>query len=172
LKYIIFFCLLQSSCTAFDLKMQSSYIGSFGIFNDPTRMGSPGRRHLRTHHLWSPCYCSLLLSRTVSNRPAQGPAPTQHCKLSWKVWYFPTIIYYLIIIVLQFLEFKGTVQRKLSWVKSGINRKLMIWAWAAWGLFYTLRGISPYNLNKRFRRLNDFSFGVIIKCGVRYQIAL
>jgi hypothetical protein len=31
---------------------------------------------------------------------------------------------------------KGTVQQKLAWVKSGINRRLMIWAWAAWGLFY------------------------------------
>jgi hypothetical protein len=28
---------------------------------------------------------------------------------------------------------KGTVQRKLRGVLSGINRKLMIWAWAAWG---------------------------------------
>jgi hypothetical protein len=39
--------------------------------------------------------------------------------------------------------FTGTVQRKLAWVKSGINRKLMIWAWAAWGLFYILRGLGP-----------------------------
>jgi hypothetical protein len=30
---------------------------------------------------------------------------------------------------------KGTVQRKLTWVQSGINRKLMIWSLAAWGLF-------------------------------------
>jgi hypothetical protein len=37
----------------------------------------------------------------------------------------------------------GTVQRKLTWVKGGINRKLMIWAWAAWGLFYILRGLGP-----------------------------
>jgi hypothetical protein len=28
---------------------------------------------------------------------------------------------------------KGTVQQKLRGVLSGINRKLMIWAWAAWG---------------------------------------
>jgi hypothetical protein len=39
--------------------------------------------------------------------------------------------------------FEGTVQRKLTWVKSGINRKLLIWAWAAWGLFYILRGLGP-----------------------------
>jgi hypothetical protein len=38
---------------------------------------------------------------------------------------------------------KGTVQRKLTWVKSGIYRKLVIWAWAAWGLFYILRGLGP-----------------------------
>jgi hypothetical protein len=38
---------------------------------------------------------------------------------------------------------KGTVQRKLTWVKSGVNRKLVIWAWAAWGLFYILRGLGP-----------------------------
>jgi hypothetical protein len=67
---------------------------------------------------------------------------------------------------------KGTVQRKLTWVKSGINRKLMIWACAAWGLFFILRGLGPYNLNKSFRRLNDFSCGLIRKCGVRCKIAL
>jgi hypothetical protein len=39
--------------------------------------------------------------------------------------------------------FKGTVQRKLTGVLSGINRKLMIWDWAAWGLFYILRGLGP-----------------------------
>jgi hypothetical protein len=38
---------------------------------------------------------------------------------------------------------KGTVQRKLTGVKSGINRKLIIWAWASWGLFYILRGLDP-----------------------------
>jgi hypothetical protein len=47
----------------------------------------------------------------------------------------------------------------------------MIWALAAWGLFYILRGLGPSNLNKLFRRLNDFSCGVIRKCGVRYKIA-
>jgi hypothetical protein len=31
------------------------------------------------------------------------------------------------------IPLKGTVQRKLRGVLSGINRKLMIWAWAAWG---------------------------------------
>jgi hypothetical protein len=30
---------------------------------------------------------------------------------------------------------KGTVQRKLTWVKSGINRQLMIWQPVAWYLF-------------------------------------
>jgi hypothetical protein len=50
----------------------------------------------------------------------------------------------------------GTVQRKLKWVKSGINRKLMIWTWAAWGLFYILRGLGPSNLNKYFWRFSDF----------------
>jgi hypothetical protein len=64
---------------------------------------------------------------------------------------------------------KGTAQRKLTWVKSGINRKLMIWAWAAWGLFYFLRGLGPSNLNKRFRRLKDFSCGVIRICGPPLQ---
>jgi hypothetical protein len=34
----------------------------------------------------------------------------------------------------------------------------MIWVWAAWGLFYSLRGLDPQNLNKRFQRLNDFPF--------------
>jgi hypothetical protein len=38
---------------------------------------------------------------------------------------------------------KGTVQRKLTGVLSGINQKLMIWAWAALGLFYILRGLGP-----------------------------
>jgi hypothetical protein len=32
---------------------------------------------------------------------------------------------------------KGTVQRKLTRVKRGINRKLMIWAWAV-GVYFTL----------------------------------
>jgi hypothetical protein len=40
-------------------------------------------------------------------------------------------------------KFKGTVQRKLTWVKSGIKGKLMIWASAAGGLFYILRGLGP-----------------------------
>jgi hypothetical protein len=31
------------------------------------------------------------------------------------------------------IVFKGTVQRKLRGVLSGINRKQMIWAWTAWG---------------------------------------
>jgi hypothetical protein len=35
----------------------------------------------------------------------------------------------------------GTAQQKLTGVKSGIKQKLMIWAWAAWGLFYILRGL-------------------------------
>jgi hypothetical protein len=30
-------------------------------------------------------------------------------------------------------QFKGTVQRKLRGVLSGINRKHMIWAWATLG---------------------------------------
>jgi hypothetical protein len=64
---------------------------------------------------------------------------------------------------------KGTVQRKLTWVKSGINRKFMI---GAWFLFYILRGLGPLNLNKGVRRLNDFSCGVFGICGVRYKIAL
>jgi hypothetical protein len=38
------------------------------------------------------------------------------------------------------LKGTGTVQQKLTWVKSDINRKLMI---SAWGLFYTLRGLGP-----------------------------
>jgi hypothetical protein len=66
---------------------------------------------------------------------------------------------------------KGTVQRKLTRVLSGINQKLMIWAWAAWGLFYILRSLGPQNLNKCFQRLNDFSCGVIRKCGVCYKIS-
>jgi hypothetical protein len=41
------------------------------------------------------------------------------------------------------MTFKGTVQRKLTWIKNGIIRKLMIWAWAAWGLFFILRGPGP-----------------------------
>jgi hypothetical protein len=41
------------------------------------------------------------------------------------------------------IVFKGTVQRKLTWVKSGINRKLRAWAWAAWGSFYILKGLGP-----------------------------
>jgi hypothetical protein len=65
--------------------------------------------------------------------------------------------------------FKGTVQRKLTWVKSGINRKLMIWTWAAWGLFDILGSLGPYNLNKCFRRLNDFSCSVIRICGAPLQ---
>jgi hypothetical protein len=44
---------------------------------------------------------------------------------------------------LQPLYFKGTVQQKLTGVLSGINRKLMFWAWAAYGLFYILRGLVP-----------------------------
>jgi hypothetical protein len=68
--------------------------------------------------------------------------------------------------------FKGTVQRKLTWVKNGIIRRLMIWAWAIWGLFYILMGLDPENLNKRFRRLYDFSCGMIRKCGVRFKIML
>jgi hypothetical protein len=40
-------------------------------------------------------------------------------------------------------SFEGSVQQKLTGVKSGINRKLMIWAWAAWGLFDILRGLGP-----------------------------
>jgi hypothetical protein len=31
------------------------------------------------------------------------------------------------------MSLKGTVQRKLRGVLSGINRKHVIWAWAAWG---------------------------------------
>jgi hypothetical protein len=50
--------------------------------------------------------------------------------------------------------------------------KAYVWAWATWGLFYILRGQNPYNLNKRFWRLNDFSCGVIRKYGVLYKIAL
>jgi hypothetical protein len=40
-------------------------------------------------------------------------------------------------------DFKGTVQRKLTGVLSGVNRKLMILAWVALGLFYILRGLGP-----------------------------
>jgi hypothetical protein len=41
-----------------------------------------------------------------------------------------------------------------------------------WGLFYILRGLGPYNSNKLFQRLNDFTCGVIRKCGIRYKITL
>jgi hypothetical protein len=51
-------------------------------------------------------------------------------------FFFSTMTFYHFVI-------KGTVQQKLTWVKSGINRKLMIWAWAAWGLVYILRGLGP-----------------------------
>jgi hypothetical protein len=47
---------------------------------------------------------------------------------------------------------KGTVQRKLTWVKSGINRKLLTWAWAAWALFYILR-----NCEKKFSQCSRLS---------------
>jgi hypothetical protein len=53
------------------------------------------------------------------------------------------ILKHLCLIGMAICIVKGTVQRKLTWVKSGINRRLMIWAWAAWGLFYILRVLGP-----------------------------
>jgi hypothetical protein len=39
------------------------------------------------------------------------------------------------------------------------------------GFTLLLKGSSPLKFNKRFQRLNDFSCGVIRKCGVRYKIS-
>jgi hypothetical protein len=47
-------------------------------------------------------------------------------------------------------EFKGTVQRKLTGVLSGINRKLMIDQSVAWYFCLNLKSHGPLNLNKRF----------------------
>jgi hypothetical protein len=44
---------------------------------------------------------------------------------------------------------KGTVQRKLTWVKSGINRQLMICQSVAWYFFLNLKSLGPLNSKKR-----------------------
>jgi hypothetical protein len=44
---------------------------------------------------------------------------------------------------------KGTVQRKLTWVKSGINRQLMICQSVPW-YFFILKSLGPFNSNKSF----------------------
>jgi hypothetical protein len=46
--------------------------------------------------------------------------------------------------------FKGNVQQKLTWVKSGINGQLMICHSVAWYLFLNLKSLGPLNLKKRF----------------------
>jgi hypothetical protein len=38
--------------------------------------------------------------------------------------------------------------------------------------FDSLRGLGPQNLKRCFQRLNDFSCGVIRKCGICYKITL
>jgi hypothetical protein len=45
---------------------------------------------------------------------------------------------------------KGTVQRKLTGVLSGINRKLMTCHCSDGYSFYNLKSLGPLNLNKRF----------------------
>jgi hypothetical protein len=40
------------------------------------------------------------------------------------------------------------------------------------GFILHFKGLWPLNLKKGFRRLNDFSSGVIGKCGIHYKIAL
>jgi hypothetical protein len=46
--------------------------------------------------------------------------------------------------------FKGTVQRKLAWVQSGINRQLIICQSVAWYFYFILKDLGPLNLMKRF----------------------
>jgi hypothetical protein len=47
-------------------------------------------------------------------------------------------------------HFKGTVQRKLTGVLSGINQQLMISQSVAWNFYLNLKGLGPLNLNKLF----------------------
>jgi hypothetical protein len=42
--------------------------------------------------------------------------------------------------------FKGTVQQKLTWVKSGINQQLIICQSVAWYFYFILKGLEK----KRF----------------------
>jgi hypothetical protein len=76
---------------------------------------------------------------TVNNGSISYDAYNHHhvCKMVQRNTEQLHVVYDAIFII------KGTVQWKLTWVKSGINRKLLIWAWAAWGLFYILRGLGP-----------------------------
>jgi hypothetical protein len=48
------------------------------------------------------------------------------------------------------LHIKGTVQRKLTGVLSGINQQLMISQSVTWHFYLNLKGLGPLNLNKRF----------------------
>jgi hypothetical protein len=48
------------------------------------------------------------------------------------------------------LSLKGTVQRKLTGVLSGINRQLVISQSVAWYYYLNLKGLGPLNLNKCF----------------------
>jgi hypothetical protein len=52
------------------------------------------------------------------------------------------------------LQFKGTVQRKLTGVLSGINRKLMISTIAAGFFFFNFKGLVLLKLKKHFSALN------------------
>jgi hypothetical protein len=45
---------------------------------------------------------------------------------------------------------KGTVQQKLTWVKSGINQKLMIFSTVARYFLKIYTGFVPLNLKKQF----------------------
>jgi hypothetical protein len=48
------------------------------------------------------------------------------------------------------MKFKGTVQRKLTGVLSGINRKLMTSHCSDGYSFFNLKSLGPLSLNKRF----------------------
>jgi hypothetical protein len=52
-----------------------------------------------------------------------------------------------------FTVFKGTVQRKLRWVKNGINRKLFLYCLAANIFIFYLKRLSFLKYIKPFQRL-------------------
>jgi hypothetical protein len=52
--------------------------------------------------------------------------------------------------VFTIVAIKGTVQRKLTGVLSGINRMLMICSSVAWYFYLNLKSLGPLNFKKHF----------------------
>jgi hypothetical protein len=52
------------------------------------------------------------------------------------------------------MRFIGTVQRKLTWVKSGIKRQLMMCQSVAWYFYFILKSFEPLNVKNTFQQLN------------------